>query len=390
MSTQPANREDVRTVVINCAAEQPSLGNARDSTIEIPSIRALTAGLDQLPVSGRAFISMLLRTDLVDVKLAVDFFKAKLDRLAGLETAEKVGRALVQENLLTEYQLERIMAGTTHGLVLDKYRVLSRIGAGGMGVVFRAEHILMGRKVAIKVVPVEDDCPPAVIQRFHTEMRVLAKLQHPNIVTAFDCGKVDPQPGFPRLLYLVMELVDGCDLEAYILRHGPVAIDKACNWIRQAARGLQEAHDSDLVHRDIKPSNVLLTKDEKVKLVDFGLVREFGSSVTDPRSTLGTLDYMPPEQSIDPTSVGTHADIYSLGATLFWLLTANPPYPPTRSLMCAIKQLQQGSPRHLCELRPDAPPALDTLLDRLVNRDPMRRPPTALSVAKYLEPFALP
>jgi serine/threonine protein kinase len=350
---------------------------------EVPS-----SGIEQLPPEGRAFMDGLLRLNLLSGSIAEGFLQANTPILQACDTAVALGQYLVEQGFLTQYQQNRILAGTTYGLVLGQYRVLDRLGAGGMGIVFLGEHTLMKRKVAIKVLPVDDDCPPDVVKRFYIEMRVLAQLYHPNIVMAYDSGRAEAVPGFPRLLYLVMELVDGCDLERHVLQNGPAPVGTACNWIRQAANGLQEAHNHDLVHRDIKPSNLLLTKDGKVKLVDFGLVRQFSSTMTDPRAALGTLDFMPPEQSSDPSSVGTLADIYSLGATLFWLLTAQPVYPPVKSLMAAMKQIQDDPPRSLRSLRPDAPVELEVVLRRLLDRDPTRRPPMALNVVKSLAPFA--
>ena len=364
-----------------------------DTTVDIrhgqnPSQEDRPSGLERLPPVGRAFMENLLRLNLVSGSLADQFLETNAPNLPQCNSAAALGEFLIQAGLLTQFQFERIMAGNTYGLVLGDYRVLERLGAGGMGIVFLGQHMLMKRKVAIKVLPVDDDCPPLVVQRFYVEMQVLAQLHHPNIVMAFDSGRVDAAPGFPGLLYLVMELVDGCDLGLYVQRHGPVPIGKACNWIRQAARGLQEAHNHNLVHRDIKPSNLLLTKNEKVKLVDFGSVHQFSSRMTDPASTLGTLDFMPPEQSADPSSVGTLADIYSLGATLFWLLTAKPVFPRVPSLMAAMKQIQEDSPQRLRSLQPDAPPELEAVLLRLLDRDPTRRPPMAVNVIKCLEPFA--
>ena len=131
-----------------------------------------------------------------------------------------------------------------------------------------------------------------------------------------------------------------------------------------------------------------MTKDGKIKLVDFGLVHQFSSKMTDPNTTLGTVDFMPPEQSVDPSSVGVRADIYSLGATLFWLLTGEPVFPRTSSLTAAVKQIQENPPQRLRSLRPEAPPELETVLLLLLDRDPARRPPMALNVANFLRPFA--
>jgi serine/threonine-protein kinase len=343
---------------------------------------------DHLPPSGQAFLDHLVRLNLVSPSMAGNFVRANVGQLAGFDSATPIGEALVAANVLTRYQFERILAGLTHGLVLGNYRVLARIGAGGMGIVFRGEHALMHRQVAIKVLPVDDGCPADMLQRFYNEMRVLAQLNHPNIVTAYDSGRVPGAGGLPMLLYLVMELIDGCDLELYVHRHGPVPIGTACRWICQAATGLQEAHHHGLIHRDVKPSNLLLANNDHIKLVDFGLVRQFSTGLTDPKAMLGTVEYMSPEQATDPSSVGTHADIYALGATLFLLLTGQPPYPPAATTRVALEQLQAKPPRQLRQFCPDAPPALEAVLSRLLDRDPLRRPPMALTVERLLAPYA--
>src|SRR5262249_6794980 len=169
--------------------------------------------------------------------------------------------------------------------------------------------------------------------------------------------------------------------------HGRLDVPQACEWIRQAACGLQEAHDHHLVHRDLKPSNMLLTENGQVKLVDFGLARQFCSRLTDPRALLGTLEYMAPEQSHDPSAVDAPADIYGLGATLFGLLTGETPYPPMKSVSEALRNLQTSGPRRLRSLRPDAPEGLDALIDRMLSRDPRQRPALPITVMNALLPF---
>jgi serine/threonine protein kinase len=338
--------------------------------------------------AGRAFLDHLVRLGLLRPSDCDGLAVTQGAPCAEGDAAETIGKDLVRAGLLSQYQLDRVLAGTTHGLVLGNYRVLERIGAGGMGVVFLGEHVMMHRRVAIKVLPVDDDCPRILLDRFYAEMQVLAALHHPNIVMAFDSGKLEGKgPGQPGLLYLAMEFIDGSDLEQYVADHGQVPIAKACHWISAAASGLQEAHNNSLVHRDVKPSNLLLTKSEQVKLVDFGLVRQFGLRLTDPKSLLGTVEFMSPEQSSDPTTVGTQADIYALGATLFWLLTGEPPYPRKRSIKEALALLQNDRPRPLRHLRPEAPAELEAVIDRLLERDPMRRPALPLMVQRYLAPF---
>jgi response regulator RpfG family c-di-GMP phosphodiesterase len=341
-----------------------------------------------LRTDARTFLSKIVQLGLLPADVVDHFLSERENRLAEYASDTQVGHALVQAGLLTNYQLDRILSGSTHGLVLGNYRVLDTLGSGGMGVVFLAEHSLMKRRVAVKVLPVDDDCPPSVKQRFYAEMRVLAELCHAHIVMAFDAGEVVPaDQTLPALIYLVMELVEGGDLERHVLENGRCDVRTACKYLHQAASGLQAAHDCHLVHRDIKPSNILLTSTGQAKLVDFGLARQFCSQLTDPRALLGSLEFMPPEQSVDPSSVGKEADIYGLGATMFWLLTGEPPYPIVRHVGAALRALQQQEPRRLRSLRPDMPEQLDNLLAQMMARNPMQRPATPLAVMNALTPF---
>jgi response regulator RpfG family c-di-GMP phosphodiesterase/serine/threonine protein kinase len=337
---------------------------------------------------ARSFLDKVVKLPLLAESIVDQFLHERVSRLGSYTTGADMGQALVQAGLLTSYQVGRVLAGSTHGLVLGNYRVLETLGRGGMGVVFLAEHGLMKRRVAVKVLPVDDDCPSSLRQRFYAEMRVQAELCHPHIALAFDAGEVRPDDStLPELIYLVMELVEGGDLERLVVDYGPCQFTTACNYIHQAACGLQAAHDRHLIHRDVKPSNILLSSSGQVKLVDFGLARQFCSKLTDPRVLLGSLEFMPPEQSHDPSAVGQEADIYGLGATLFWLLTGEPPYPPARTVGAAIRTLQQQPPRRLRELRPDTPEALDVLVAQMMDRNPQRRPPTPLAVMNALTPF---
>jgi serine/threonine protein kinase len=350
--------------------------------------RALDQGFVRLPAPAQQFLDTITGLRLLDDAAVGCFLDAHAERLDAYADAEHLGRALVSAGLLTAYQVERLLAGTVYGLVLGSYRVLDHLGSGGMGVVFLAEHALMKRRVAIKVLPLDDDCPPSVRQRFYAEMRLLADLHHPNIIVAHDAGEVAaPGPNMPALSYLVMELMAGGDLHQCVIREGPLPLAQACDYACQAAFGLQAAHDRHLIHRDLKPSNLLLTADGTVKIVDFGLARRFWSRLTDHRALLGSLDFMAPEQSRDPSSVGPQADVYGVGSTLFWLLTGEPPYPVTPRVSEALRQLRNDRPRRLRALRPDAPPELEALLLRLLDPDPARRPQGALAVQEELAPF---
>jgi response regulator RpfG family c-di-GMP phosphodiesterase/serine/threonine protein kinase len=343
----------------------------------------------RLPGPAQAFLDRLRPLRLLDTVAIDDFLAARSGWLAEYDHADRFGHALVQAGLLSQYQLDRVRAGTTHGLVLGAYRVLEELGSGGMAMVFCAEHALLKRRVAVKVMPADDDYPPALRRRFYAEMRVLADLHHEHVVLAYDAGEVEAAgPGLPPLIYLVMELVEGGDLDRYVRLHGPRPVAEACEYIRQAASGLQAAHDRHLIHRDVKPSNLLRTTAGRIKLVDFGLARQFCSRLTDPRALLGSVEFMPPEQSHDPSFVGTEADVYGLGATLFWLLTGQAPYPDAPSPAAALRALQTDRPRRLRDLLPDAPEALDDLIDRMLDRNPLRRPQSPFAVMSALAPFA--
>ncbi len=367
--------------------ETTSYTTASGSTSRTPIVAWAGGALAPAP---KVFLDRLVSLRLVDAPAVVGFLTDNASRLGELRGEEKLAQALMQAGLLTGYQVERVLAGTTHGLVLGNYRVLEGLGSGGMGVVYLAEHCLMKRRVAVKVLPVDEDCAESVRARFYNEMRVLAEMHHANVVLALDAGEVEQAgPDLPGLIYLVMEAIDGGDLEKLVVNEGPCTVVDACNYIRQAACGLQAAHDCHLVHRDLKPSNILLTKGGQVKLVDFGLARQFCNRLTDPRALLGSVDFMPPEQSLDPSAVGKEADIYGLGATLFWLLTAEPPYPFARNVGAALRAIQRETPRRVRELRPDVPPELDDLVARMLDRNPAQRPPLPLTVMNALTPFLL-
>ncbi len=353
----------------------------------MPTSLVAPADAMDLPVPAvvSGFLSRLLALRLLDEEAVTGFLQTHADRLSECDDLDRLGHTLVRCGLLTCYQLDRVRVGATHGLVLGNYRVLESLGSGGMGLVYEAEHCLLRSRVAIKVLPIEEDVPVSVRQRFGAEMRLLAQLDHPHVVRALDAGEV-PAPGadLPGLSYLVMELVRGGDLEQYVSKHGPLPVAEACDYARQAASGLQAAHDRHLIHRDLKPSNLLRTSDGRIKLVDFGLARQCSSRLTDHRMLVGSLEFMPPEQSYDASSVGPEADIYGLGAVLFWLLTGEPPHPRTHNLRRALNQLRQDPPRLLRTLRPDAPVGLEEMLARLLDRDPGRRPARARAVGEAL------
>ena len=295
---------------------------------------------------------------------------------------------MIEHGLLTHYQADRIDSGNTFGMILGNYRVLDRIGAGGMGVVFRAEHIRLRRQVAIKVLPMDPDQQPSLLLRFYAEVRAIAQLVHPNIVAAIDAGELASPGGHgPTLHYLVMEYVPGQDLEEYVLERGPLSIAQACDIAQQVAAALGEANKQGIVHRDIKPSNVLVTPEGVAKLLDFGLTRSTFNRVTEPGSLLGTLDFMAPEQVQDASGVDIRADLYGLGGTLYWCLTGQLPFPPGKNLTEELARRLTQAPPSACSLRPEVPRELDAIIRRMMALKAEDRFPIPEAVRQALLPW---
>jgi hypothetical protein len=259
-----------------------------------------------------------------------------------------------------------------------RYRVEELLGAGGMGVVYRATHRMMGRAVALKVIHHRLSERPAFVDRFRREVRAVARLAHANIVTAYDADRAGD------VHFLVMEYVEGTALDRLVKRDGPLPVALACDVARQAALGLQHAHGRGLVHRDVKPSNILLTPAGTVKVLDFGLaLLDVTEAPAESAPPVGTPDYVAPEQARDPASAGARADVYGLGCTLYFLLTGQPPFEGGTVLQKLLAH-QDRPPRPVIELRADVPPALAAILERMIAKDSARRYPTAAAVADDL------
>jgi putative two-component system response regulator len=288
--------------------------------------------------------------------------------------------ALVDRGLLSTYQADRIKSGHTHGLVIGNYRVLNRIGAGGMGIVLKAEQIKLQRPVAIKLLAYGYAAHARLLQRFWSESRAVAQLQHPNIVTAIDAGEMPGNtPDDPPVPYFVMEYLEGQDLEDRVIQEGPLPIGEACRLLSQIADALAEAHSNKLIHRDIKPSNIFINTRGNAKLLDFGLARQTERKhITDPGMLLGTVGYMAPEQARDARLVDERADLFSLGCTLYWSLTGRHPYDDDEP---------NRRPTAMRILRNEIPVELDDLVRRLMAEKVEDRPKDAMFVYRSLLPF---
>jgi tRNA A-37 threonylcarbamoyl transferase component Bud32 len=280
-----------------------------------------------------------------------------------------------------------------------RYQVLGLLGAGGMGAVYKARHRLMERTVALKVINKRLTGDSAWVERFRREVQAAARLAHPNIVTAHDAE----QAGDTH--FLVMEYVPGVNLAEVVKKKGPLPVAHACHYARQAALGLQHAHEKGMVHRDIKPHNLMLTTKGRIKILDFGLARFASESgpappaspgglsklgpLTQAGAVMGTPDYIAPEQATDARTADTRADLYSLGCTLYYLLTGRPPFAKGTALQRILAHAEQ-TPEPVTAYRPDVPAELAAVLERMMAKDPAQRFQTPAEVASALAPFISP
>ncbi|MBX9581826.1 MAG: serine/threonine protein kinase [Gemmataceae bacterium] len=307
---------------------------------------------------------------------------------------ERLAHQLVRDRLLTRFQAAQLVRGKHKGFFLgDKYKVLEPIGAGGMGKVFLCEHLILHKLVAVKLLGDGGKAaPPAgAVERFFREAKAAAALDDKNIARVYDLDWAGNVP------FLVMEFVDGADLHRLVQGAGPLPVPQACDYIRQAALGLQHAHEIGLVHRDIKPGNVLVDRAGVVKLLDLGLARfqldtARNLSITeryDGQAVLGTADFISPEQAIDSSGVDIRADIYSLGCTFYFVLTGKLLWEDG-SFTQKLLWHQSRTPPRVRDSWPDVPDAVDEIVDRMLAKDPAERFQTPGEVAEVLGLWSVP
>jgi eukaryotic-like serine/threonine-protein kinase len=277
------------------------------------------------PSTADEFLELVRKSGVVeDKRLAAHLEKLRAAGPLPPEPPRLAGQ-LVRDGVLTHFQAEQFLQGKWRRFTIGKYKVLERLGAGRAASVYLCEHLLARRRFAVKVLPTASADDPASLGRFYREARALAALDHPNVVRAYDVDQDD------RLHFLVLEHVDGASLQEIVRRSGPMDVLRACHYVRQAALGLQHAHEAaGIVHRDIKPADILVDRGGVVKVIDMGLARFFhdeDDTRTYDEDVVGTPDYMAPEQALDGHGVDTRADVYGLGATLYFCLTGRPPFP---------------------------------------------------------------
>jgi serine/threonine protein kinase len=338
------------------------------------------------PTTTDEFLELVQKSGVVeDKKLTTYLDKVRAARALPGVPAVMAG-LLVRDGLLTNFQAEQFLLGRWRRFSLGKYKVLERLGAGGMGTVYLCEHKLMRRRVAVKVLPAAKAEDSSSLERFYREARAVAALDHPNIVRAYDIDQDD------KLHFLVMEHVDGASLQEIVKKAGPMDVLRACHYIRQSALGLQHAHETaGIVHRDIKPGNILVDRNGIVKILDMGLARFFHDeedilTKKYDENVLGTADYLAPEQALDSHSVDIRADIYSLGATFYFCLTGKTPFAEG-SVAQKLIWHQTRQPKPIRQLRPETPEGVMALVERMMAKDPIQRPQTPAEVADALDPW---
>jgi serine/threonine-protein kinase len=291
---------------------------------------------------------------------------------------------LLSRGVVTEWQQRNLLAGKSKGFFLGGYKLLCHLGTGGMSSVFLAQHPLIDRKLALKVLPASRVNDASFLDRFVREAQSTARLSHSNIVRVYDIE----QQGDTH--YIVMEYVAGKDLKAMVKSHGRLSLEKAAFYIAQAAAGLQHAHDRGLIHRDVKPANLVVSDDDIVKILDLGLARiedddELASlTIDNAENMMGTADYLAPEQARNAHDIDHRADIYSLGCTFYYLLVGHPPFTDGTIAERILKH-QFETPRDVRAEREDCPHAVADVCMTMLAKDPHDRPRHAITVAHRLQ-----
>lgn len=336
------------------------------------------------PTTCRDLLKLLSRSQIVPEERLKSYLRSRRSQWKNVTDPGVAAKKLLADGVVSHFQAQQILRGKCKGFWIKKYLVLETLGAGGMSQVLLCEQTPMNRLVAVKVL--HGSTEPGAIERFEREARAVASLDHPNIVRAIDIDHDD------RFHFLVMEYVDGIDLQDLVDKHGRLETGRACHYIAQAALGLQHAHEAGWVHRDIKAGNLLVDRGGTVKILDLGLARlttDHHDQITrkfDDAAIIGTADYLAPEQSLPGEKIDARADIYSLGITFYFLLTGKTPFG-AGSVLQKIVAHQVKKPRPISKLRPDLPEELTGLIEKMMAKSPARRPRTARDVAAALRPF---
>ncbi|MDR1384151.1 MAG: serine/threonine protein kinase [Planctomycetaceae bacterium] len=337
-------------------------------------------------ISTINFIDYLQRSRLIGERQLFDALTQFKNELGedGINDVDRLAKAFISHKLLTEWQVRQLFKKRYKGFFLRQYKILSHIGAGGMSTVYLAEHSVMQRRVAIKVLPQKRLSNSAYLNRFIREAQAIASLDHPNIVRAYDFDQED------EVHYIVMEYFNGRNLQELVDEKGVLPFETAVDYIRQAALALEYAHQAGVVHRDVKPGNILVNSQGLVKVLDLGLALfdepDYHGQLTMEQDDkiLGTADYLAPEQGIDSHKVDGRADIYGLGCVLYFCLTGRPPFS-TGSVTQRLLAHQREEPKPIYKERPDVPDGLEQLCRKMMAKKKEKRQQSALEVVADLQ-----
>jgi serine/threonine-protein kinase len=336
--------------------------------------------------SAKNLLELLERSGIAEKAILKGALNSLSEKAAGrVVGTNELSSHLIQSGVITQWHADKLLAGKYKGFFLDKYKLLGHLGTGGMSSVYLAEAKNTGQKRAIKVLPKKKVSDKSYLDRFYREGKAAASLNHPNIVRIYDINNSGDTH------YMVMEYVQGADLYERVKESGPMGIEDSVDAIIQAANGLHHAHQTKMVHRDVKPANLLRTDSGNVKLLDMGLALfnqegEESLTVLYNEKVMGTADYLSPEQAVNSHTVDHRADIYSLGCTLYFLLTGRPPFDKgTLAQRIAMHQTQE--PDSLAKLRPECPQRLVDICNRMMRKKPEDRYADCMEIVAELEDF---
>jgi serine/threonine protein kinase len=338
------------------------------------------------PANIADFLALIRRSKLLDEPALEGQLQQLREAGRVPDRPDDLARLWIERGVLTPFQADGLLQGRWRGYFVGPYRVLEQLGAGGMGCVYLCEQESPRRRVAVKVLPLAKARNPAALARFYREAKATGILDHPNLIRAYDVGEDRD------IHWLSLEYVDGASLAEIVRRHGPLSLPRAAHYLRQAATGLQHAFEVGLVHRDIKPSNLMLDRAGTVKLLDLGLARFFDDQNDNltrkyGEGALGTADYVSPEQADDSHTVDIRADIYSLGATAYFLLTGRPPFDEG-TLTQKVVWHQIRDPKPIRDSRPDLPAEFVAVVEKMMAKGRGDRFQSPAEVVAALAPWA--
>lgn len=379
----PEQQEIVRQVfadldLLNLSSSNSETAPTRDTTTSVKRDDT-QATPPATPADGDRVVDSVLKCGLV----GREELKGIVDALPAEErTPQGMMAALIRQKKASRFQAQKILSGQANELQLGAYLLVAELGQGGMGKVYKAVHRKMGREVALKVLSAGAFADAEALHRFEREISAVSKLNHPNIVTAYDANEAE------GIHFLVMEYVPGIDLDALVMRDGPLTADAAVSYILQAAEGLAHAHHMGIIHRDIKPANLLLSAQGTVKVLDMGLARIGADQDKDQKITatgqiLGTSCFMAPEQALKIKTADERVDIYSLGCSLYFLLSGDPPYEADTALGTLYAHQEDPIPSLLALPQP-VPQWLQQVYQRMMAKTAEDRYPTMAALISDL------